>query len=171
MQSSTVLPEPKTRRSYFWLAFALSFVLTAAVSCSGAAMLLGLGDISLADLQSSGPQWTPPPGPTGSGDLTVLPGQSAADTPLQPGRLQPGISARNVAAGRVNIRRTPGYLGKSDDDIVAQMEQNTIVVILDPPQVADQLIWWRIRFDSPSGPVEGWVAESTASGVQILSPE
>nr|HRJ42291.1 hypothetical protein [Caldilineaceae bacterium] len=87
------------------------------------------------------------------------------------GRLQPGSPARNVASSRVNIRRTPGYLGKGDDDILAQMEPGASVAILEWPQAADQLTWWHIRANTPTGPIEGWVAESTASGVQILAGE
>ena len=158
--------EPKPARSLFWLAFAIGFVLLAALSCGGVAMVAGLGDITLADLQSSGPVWTPPPMPT---PLPVDISAPPAANP-QPGRLQPGSQARNVAASRVNIRRSPGYLGKGDGDIVGQMEQGATVTILEWPQSADQLTWWYIRNDTPTGPVEGWVAESTASGVLILAP-
>ena len=162
--------EPKPPRSLFWLAFAIGFVLLAALSCGGVAMVAGLGDITLADLQSTGPLWTPPPAPTPL-PPDAAPPASAVDVNPQPGRLQPGSLARNVAASRVNIRRSPGYLGKGDDDIVAQMEQGATVTILEWPQTADQLTWWHIRYDTPTGPVEGWVAESTASGVLILAPK
>ncbi len=158
-------------RTYFWLAFAISFVLLAAVSCGGAALFVGLGDITLADLQSSGPVWTPPPVPTASPIDTTAPAVSAADSAAGAGRLQPNSVARNVANSRVNIRTTPGYLGKSSEDVVALMEPGALLTILEGPQPRDQLTWWRVRFDSPTGPVEGWVAESTASGVQILTPE
>jgi len=172
VQSPTALPKPKTTRNLFWLAFAVSFVLLSAVSCGGVAMLVGFNANTLADLQSSGPVWTPPPLPTPlSADTTAPAARPSADTTPEPGRLQPAIAARNVASSRVNIRRTPGYLGKGDEDIIGQMEQGATITILEWPQTADQLIWWRIRLDSPSGPVEGWVAESTASGVQILAPE
>jgi hypothetical protein len=167
VQSQSVPSEPKAPRSFFWLAFAISFVLLAAVSCGGVALLAGFGDITLADLQSTDPVWTPPPVPTAlPTDATAV----GADVNAQPGRLQPGSLARNVAASRVNIRRTPGYLGKGDGDIVGQMEQSATVTILEWPQSADQLTWWYIRNDTPTGSVEGWVAESTASGVQILAP-
>ena len=170
MQPPRAVSEPKAPRSLFWLAFAISFVLLAAASCGGVAMLSGLGDITLADLQSTGPVWTPPPTPTSlPADATPL--AAAVDANAQPDRLQPGGLARNVAAGRVNIRRSPGYLGKGDYDIVAQMEQGTIVTILEWPQAVDQLTWWYIHHDTITGPVEGWVAESTASGVVILAPE
>ena len=165
--SPTALSKPKAPRYLFWPAFAIGFVLLAAASCGGVAMLVGLGDITLADLQSSGPVWTPPPVPT---PLPVDSSAPPAANP-QPGRLQPGSQARNAANSPVNIRRTPGYLGKGDDDIVAQMQPEATVTILEWPQSADQLTWWRILYDSPAGPVEGWVAESTASGVLILASD
>lgn len=161
--------EPKPTRSLFWLAFAIGFVLLSVVSCSGVAMLVGLDNFTLSDLQSSDPLWTPPPIPTAQ----IV--ESNASTPVDanppPGGLQAGGPARNVASSRVNIRRTPGYLGKGDDDILTQMESGANVTILDGPQIADQLTWWRIRYDSPAGSAEGWVAESTASGVRILANE
>ena len=45
------------------------------------------------------------------------------------------------------------------------------ITILEGPQAADDLRWWRIRYDNPAGSAEGWVAESTASGVQILGAD
>lgn len=170
--SPAAVSEPKASRSHFWLAFAIGFVLLAAVSCGSVAMLVGLDDITLADLQSSGPVWTPPPLPTPQPADVSAPAAGSSDAANPPsGRLQPNGLARNVASSRVNIRRVPGYLGKGDEDIVAQMESGATVTILEWPQTADQLTWWRIRYDSPVGPVEGWVAESTASGVLILAPE
>lgn len=169
MQQPPALSEPKAPRTLFWLAFAISFVLLTAASCGGVALLAGFGDITLADLQATGPVWTPPPAST-SLPADAIPA-AAVDANPQPGRLQPGSLARNVAASRVNIRRSPGYLGKVDGDIVGQMEQGATVTILEWPQAADQLTWWYIRNDTSAGPIEGWVAESTASGVQILTPE
>ena len=170
MQSLNTPPEPKRPRSLYWPGFAISFALLALASCGGVAMFIGLDNISLADLQTTGPVWTPPPAPTAPPADATPPVGSA--TPGQPAdRLQAGSAARNITNSRVNIRRLPGYLGKGDDDILAQMEPGASVTILDGPQNADQLAWWYIRYASPGGSVEGWVAESTASGVQILAPE
>jgi hypothetical protein len=69
----------------------------------------------------------------------------------------------------VNIRQTPGYLGKPRDDILVQMEPGDRVEILGESVLADGLTWWQIRYRPQSGrTTEGWVAEATASGVQIL---
>lgn len=165
-------PAPKAR-SYYWLAFAISFAILALASCGGVALMIGLSPSTLAELQSTSPSWTPPPTPTDlPADATVpAVGQSPPGGSDAQSRLQPGTQARNVASSVVNIRRTPGYLGKGAEDIVAQMEPGTVVTILTWPQVADQLNWWQIRYTGPAGSTDGWVAESTASGVQILSPQ
>ena len=161
--------EQKPTRSLFWLAFAIGFVLLAAVSCGGAAALVGLDNFTLSDFQSSDPLWTPPPIPASQSTENVA--VAPADANPQPGSLQAGSTARNVASSRVNIRRSPGYLGKGDDDILAQMEPGAAITILEGPQATDDLRWWRIRYDGPAGSAEGWVAESTASGVQILGAD
>ena len=86
------------------------------------------------------------------------------------GRLQAGATATNVTNSLVNIRRTPGYLGKPQGDILAQMKPGESVTLLDGPEVADSLTWWFVRYQPNGQAIEGWVAESTASGVQILAP-
>jgi hypothetical protein len=45
-------------------------------------------------------------------------------------------------------------------------------VVLGENQLADSLTWWQVRATLDNGQeVEGWVAEATASGVQILGAE
>ncbi len=81
-----------------------------------------------------------------------------------------GDPVRNVTNSRVNVRRSPGYLSKSGDDVLGQLQPGDALEIVGEPAAADNLIWWRIRYRSSEGQViEGWVAEATASGVQILS--
>lgn len=80
-----------------------------------------------------------------------------------------GVQARNITNSRVNIRQTPGHLGKSDSDILAQMQPGDTVTIIGGPTVADNLVWWQIQYTSSDGrSLEGWAAEATGSGVQIL---
>ena len=67
------------------------------------------------------------------------------------------------------IRQTPGHLGKSDSDILAQMAPGETVAIVGGPTAIDSLVWWLIQYQSSDGrTVEGWTAEATGSGVQIL---
>lgn len=167
-------PRARTRpRSWFWPAFVSGFILLSVASCGGLAALVGLNELSLSDLRSSAPVWTPPPLPATAEPGVADGGAEGADTgPENPGdgRFEPGMQARNATNSRVNIRRQPGYLSAPADDILAQMQPGDRVTILGWPQAADNLLWWPIRYDGPDGPVEGWVAESTASGVGILVP-
>ncbi len=147
-------------RGRYWLGFVLGFALIALVSCGGVAMALGFNGETLAQLRSDGTAWTPP---------TLIPTPPAAEpgsTPLAPvdGRFGEGQTVLNVTGSRVNLRQTPGHLGKSSSDVLAQLEPGAAVLILGDTAVADNLTWWRVRFRD----LEGWVAEATASGVTIL---
>ena len=85
-------------------------------------------------------------------------------------RFAAGVSVHNVTNSRVNVRTTPGYLGKPASDIVGQVDPGAAMTVLGDSQSADNLVWWRIRYQDPTGAaLEGWVAEATASGVQILA--
>ncbi|MEZ4637449.1 MAG: hypothetical protein R2873_18805 [Caldilineaceae bacterium] len=164
-------PAPTSRtRTPFWVAFVVTFALLALASCGGVAALVGFDDFSFADFQSTGPVWTPPAAPTAV-DSANVDSTNAAPTPTPSSRFQPGGSAENATSSRVNIRRAPGYVNKPADDIVAQMQPGEDVEIVGWSRSVDSLIWWPIRYRSPDGAsVEGWVAESTESGVQILAP-
>lgn len=160
------------RRTYFWLAFALTFTLLTLASCGGVAALIGFDDLSFADFQTTGPVWTPPAAATSPVvSSTEDTGAAAAPTSLPSSRFQPGGRAENATSSRVNIRRAPGYLNKPEDDILRQMQPGESVEIAGWSRSVDNLIWWPIRYQSADGAtVEGWVAESTESGVQILAP-
>lgn len=137
-------------------------------SCGGAVAFVGLDPFSLADLQATGPLWTPPPLPEVPAVAEAPANETAGEEPSgsEASRFQPGVQARNVTSTRVNIRQEPGYLSKPASDVIAQMEAGDTVEIIGWPRNADGLVWWPIRF----GTTEGWVAEATASGVQILAP-
>ncbi len=155
----------------FWPAFVVSFMLLAFASCGSAAALIGFDDLSFADFQSTGPVWTPPAAPTAV--VGVAAGGEADNnpTPTPSSRFQPGGRAENATSSRVNIRRAPGYLNKPDGDVLAQIQPGETVEILGWSVSVDNLIWWPIRYQSANGTaVEGWIAESTESGVQILVP-
>ena len=143
--------------------------MLASISCGALFAAMGLGNFSLSQLQIGAPAWTPPPvTPTPEGLVTGSQiGQEASGTAT--GLFAPGDVARNATNSRVNIRRTPGYLSTSGEDVLAQLQPGDQVTILDGFSIADNLNWRLIRFLAPDGtPVEGWVAEATASGVQIL---
>jgi hypothetical protein len=126
-----------------------------------------LSRIDLADLQNN-TGWTPPPIPPTPEVAETSPGEGLPQD-LPPGAFQTGEFVRNITSSRVNIRSTPGYLGKPEGDVIAQVLPGERVEILNQRVIADNLNWWLIRYTAPNGfSLEGWIAEATASGVQIL---
>lgn len=156
-------------RSLFWPGFALGFLLLASISCGGMVAALGLSGISLSDLQAGGSAWTPPPTtPTPVGILSESQ-VNPAEPAVVEGLFSAGDTVHNATNSRVNIRRTPGYLGKPANDVLAQLQPGDAMTILGDAAGADNLTWREIRYVAPNGSVtEGWVAEATASGVVIL---
>ncbi|GIV76362.1 SH3 domain-containing protein [Litorilinea aerophila] len=161
-------PAPKRRRSWFWPGFLAGFLLLSLLSCGGLAMAMGIDTLDLAELQAGQAAWTPP-----AVTPTPVPAVQADSTPgmATGGTFQIGDRVRNVTTSRVNIRQVPGYLGKPEGDILAQAMPGDEVEILGGRAVADGLVWWRVRYVTGDGRViDGWMAEATASGVQILAP-
>ena len=160
-QTAPPLTAPNRRRpsrTSFWIGFAIGFALLTAASCGGVALSLGLNRLSLSDLAGNSPAWTPP---------TLLPTPEAPALPApaaEGGAFVAGQTVRNVTGSRVNVRATPGHLGKPAGDVLLQLSPGEQVVILGEIAQADNLIWQRVRVNG----VDGWVAEATASGVQIL---
>jgi hypothetical protein len=159
-------PPGRSRKSLFWPGFALGFLLLASIACGGLAATLGLTRISLDDIRNSGAAaWTPPP-------MTAPPPTTAAEIAAPSvgvsDRFPAGATVRNVTNSRVNIRATPGYLGKAAADIIGQIAPGAPMTALGDSQTADNLTWWRIRYQEGGAVIDGWVAEATASGVQIL---
>jgi len=128
-------------------------------------MLLNINPIQIAQIRGSQESWYPPE-PT-----PELQPEDDRQSEEVPGVALFGIGqqVQNLTNSRVNVRRSPGYLGKTDDDILYQVMPSAEMDILDEPAEADGLTWWHIRYAVDQNDViEGWVAEATASGVQIL---
>ncbi len=161
-------PARRSSRRLFWIGFFTSFLLLSIVSCGGLVLSTGLNRLDLADLQGNGAAaWTPPiVTPT----ATPIPDISGANT-NQPssGMFAIGQQVRNITSSRVNVRQTPGHLGKTDSDILAQLQTENTVTIVGGPTSTDNLVWWLIQYTASDGrAIEGWTAEATGSGVQIL---
>ncbi len=150
-------------RGRYWAGFAIGFALLALASCGGLAIAFGFDDLSLAQLRGNSAQaWVPPtlePTPTVDPNAPAVVEEEPID-----GRFAAGQTVFNVTASRVNVRRTPGHLGKEANDVLAQMDAGDPAEILGETAQADNLTWWRVAYQGN----EGWVAEATASGVQIL---
>jgi hypothetical protein len=72
----------------------------------------------------------------------------------------------------VNLRRTPGYVGKTEDDIAVEIPYGQPVTVEDGAQRVDELTWWRVSYTSPQQQTfQGWVAESSPSGQELLSSQ
>ncbi len=157
------MPTPPKTRNLYLPGFVIGFTLFALVSCGGAALMMGVNPVELASLGNAGPVWTPPPLPTATATPTVDEAASAP-TPVLVAIFRVGQPVRNITNSKVNVRREPGYLGKPGDDVILQIQPGDTVTILEGPAAADSLVWWRIDVNGTAG----WVAEATASGVQIL---
>lgn len=162
-------PQPaKPRRRFanlFWPGFATSFLLLTIASCGGVVLATGINRL---DLQSSGQVWTPPvvtPTPV----VTPAPAQQSPTTGEAGGAFSMGQQLANITASQVNIRAVPGYLSKPNGDVIGQVPPAARVEVIGGRSFADGLTWWFIRYTAPDGAtIDGWIAEATASGVQIL---
>lgn len=157
-------------RSLFWPGFALGFLLLASLSCGVSAAALGLNRISLDDLRGgTGPAWTPSPITPSPVVVEANPqDQAGTGTGVGLARFAAGQTVRNVTNSRVNVRISPGYLSKATNDVIGQVGPGETIQILGDPTAADDLIWWHVQTTGTGQPLVGWVAEQTASGVQIL---
>jgi len=84
--------------------------------------------------------------------------------------LENGSSAGQYAkisreVGEVNLRRSPGYVNKDDqDDVIVKIPNGASVKLLEGPQKADGLNWWYVEWNG----YKGWIAERTRSGRTIM---
>jgi hypothetical protein len=162
-------PEPTPRRrlrSLFWPGFVLGFLLLTVASCGGLVLATGISRIDLTDLQGDAQVWTPP-------QVTATPAVTpATEAPIigeAGGAFSAGQLLTNITSSQVNIRAEPGYLSKADGDIIGQVPPGGVVEVIGGRTFADGLTWWFIRYTAADGvAIDGWMAEATASGVQIL---
>jgi hypothetical protein len=162
--------KPKQRRrlrSLFWPGFAVGFLLLSIASCGGMVFATGINRIALTDLQNNEQGWIPPV-------VTATP-EAAPVSAEEPaigeagGAFSPGQQLANITSSQVNIRAVPGYLSKPTGDVIGQVPPGGTVEIIGGHTSADGLTWWYIRYTAPDGAaIDGWIAEATASGVQIL---
>src|SRR5919199_6258057 len=104
----------------------------------------------------------PPPLPP---TPTPLPSQTALPAPTPTATLQPNGSAVITGAegSPVRVRVRPG----TNQRIVARLSEGTVVHILDGPQQAGGLAWWRIE----RGGTRGWVAEPYLQPAPAPTPQ
>jgi len=161
-------PKPKPRRrlrNLFWPGFAVGFLLLTFASCGGVVLATGLDRIDLT--HNNRRAWTPPivtatPVATAAPDNASTVGEAG-------GAFSMGQQLHNVTSSQVNIRAAPGYLSKPNGDVIGQVPSGGQIKIIGGHTSADGLTWWYSRYTAPDGvAIDGWIAEATASGVQIL---
>ncbi len=166
----TIEEGPRNRRresrSMFIPGFIVGFLLVAALTLAIGLVAIGVDSNSIAQLRGNqSDKWNPPPIPTTDSSAESTRDQDSAELG-NTGSVQE--VRRNITSSLVNIRSTPGYLGKSSSDVVGQIAPGEEVKILDGPQEADGLTWWYVRAGDGARSLVGWIAEATGSGVQIL---
>lgn len=73
------------------------------------------------------------------------------------------------AQTHINLRSSPGYLGKTAADILLRVVPGTCLRIVQGPESRDNLLWWQVGAAKASGEeVEGWVASATARGRRLI---
>ena len=74
------------------------------------------------------------------------------------------------AADHLRVRRSPGYLGKGNDDTVGDFVADTTLNIIEGPQRKDNLDWWRVGGISLSvREIVGWVAQKSPNGIVLVA--
>lgn len=79
-----------------------------------------------------------------------------------------GDAVCNLSPDAVNVRGTPGT--QASDQVVAQLPSKALAAIVDGPQQADGLTWWKIDGAVDGAQIEGWVAEVGPKGTRFLAP-
>lgn len=92
----------------------------------------------------------------------------ALQAPAEP-RLGPGTRAQTLTT--VRFRKSPGYIDKPADDVIADLPQQTGGTVVAGPIYADNLVWWQLDAPLPTNGVQrGWSAEVDPSGNPLLRP-
>lgn len=158
----------RSERSLYIPGFIVGFVLTALLIGVTLLSLFGISSTKIAELRGRGQGgWTPPPIPT---EISTGIGATVDSEDAAVSNELTGAVRRNITSSFVNIRESAGYLGKPAGDVVGQSPPGGQVVIIHGPEVEDGLNWWYVRTvpEPGSSAYEGWIAEATAGGVQIL---
>lgn len=90
---------------------------------------------------------------------------------LTQGLFRRGDRVQIIYAGPVNLRRSPGHVGKPADDILAEVPSGAAMTVVGGPRVLDGLRWWRLEYRNSSDRViSGWMTEVRTTGEVILAP-
>lgn len=76
-----------------------------------------------------------------------------------------------VTTTTINLRQTPGYVGKLPRDVVAQVPADAkLTIISGTSQQVDSLAWWQVRYTPVGQAIHllGWVAHKSPTGAELL---
>lgn len=111
--------------------------------------------------------------PTGEILLEVV----QPDTPQPPAiELPPPSPQYTFVAGDrfrtttiVRLRRSPGFINKAPEDVVADIAPAIEGSIVDGPTAQDGLLWWQVQIVAQNGRIySGWMAEATGDGEILM---
>ncbi|MGB5055037.1 MAG: M23 family metallopeptidase, partial [Nitrospirales bacterium] len=89
--------------------------------------------------------------------------------PINPSEsFEPGVQVCNHF--EANLRTTPGYIGKSTDDVVDTIPALTEISLIQGPRSVDDLDWWEVSAGTSAQSIQGWMPVSTPVGIRILMP-
>ncbi|MFO7632821.1 MAG: M23 family metallopeptidase [Caldilinea sp.] len=100
--------------------------------------------------------------------LPELPPPPAAGlTPGQSLTFESGDRFRTTTI--VRLRRSPGFVGKGPEDIVADIAPGVEGFIVGGPVAQDGLVWWQVQIQAQDGRIFfGWMAEATGDGEVLM---
>jgi len=85
--------------------------------------------------------------------------------------LDSGIKVGGIARtlDLVRLRKTPGFMDKPEDDVVADIPQGTPMAVVGGPTSKDGVKWWQVKGRNAAGiEFQGWMAELAPNGVKLL---
>ncbi|MCL4827238.1 MAG: M23 family metallopeptidase [Caldilinea sp.] len=110
--------------------------------------------------------------PTGGPLLELVPPEPPKPPAIE---LPPGQQYAFAAGDRfrtttiVRLRRSPGFVGKGAEDIVADIAPAIEGSIVAGPVEQDGLLWWQVQIVAQDGRIfSGWMAEATGDGEVLL---
>ncbi|MGB5048409.1 MAG: M23 family metallopeptidase [Caldilineaceae bacterium] len=112
-----------------------------------------------------------------SADGTASDGWSAqsvaADAPLLAAGSPPtapfAVGDRVFTLETARLRRTPGFRGKGEDDLIADLPLDALATVAEGPRIVDGIVWWRIQASVDRRSASGWVAQVAVNGTPLLA--
>lgn len=97
----------------------------------------------------------------------------AEDQPLlAPGPSPTGlfrVGERIFTLETARLRRSPGFRGKGEDDVLADLPLDALATVAEGPRVVDGIVWWRIQATVAGQTTNGWVAHVSVNGLALLA--